>query len=120
MIETCAAWYAAAIQALGLLPMAPVALLLSSACSMKLTQWGKFLIRAELSEPLRHRLTQLIAFVCAFIPAAVSLYQMGQPMAILWATACGLWTPALWRAAMVVVGWRWPDVRDALSQDVRE
>lgn len=120
MIELCAQWYAAAIQALGLMPMAPVALLLSSLASLRLTQWIKFMLRPELSEPARHRASQAIAFVCAFIPALVLLLQIGQQMAVMWAAICGLWTPAAWRAAMLFVR-RWsPELADRLSQDVRE
>lgn len=120
MIELCAAWYAAAIQALGLLPMAPVALLLSSLVSVGGTQWLKFLLRPELSEPARHRASQAIAFACAFIPALVMLLQIEQQMAVMWAALCGLWTPALWRCAMIVLRWKSPPLADALSQDVRE
>ena len=120
MIELCAQWYAAATQALGLVPGAPVALLLSSLVAVGLTQRAKFWIRPELSESVRHRTTQAIAFVCAFVPAIIMLENLNQPLSIMWAAACGLWTPAAWRAAMVAIGWRWPDLRAALSQDERE
>ena len=120
MIELCAAWYAAATQALGLVPGAAVALLLSSLISLRMTQWMKFGLRPELSKDTRHRASQAIAFAWAFIPAQIALHSIGQPMAILWAAACGLWTPALWRCAMIVLRWKAPALADALSQDTRE
>lgn len=95
-------------------PAAAWAVVLGLPISWSVTQRAKRFLPRSLRGNRRAVATQWMGFGSGFAAAfVVHPTQVGAVVAV----AVGLLSPAVWRVMVVLIGRRWPDVRDALSGD---
>lgn len=103
--------------ALSVIPAQAWAMLLGLLASALITQRAKFWIPLCWDARLR-------AFVCqaiAFWTAVIVVWLLWPTRAgLIGAGVIGIASPTLYAIAVRLIGKRWPDVRDLLSQDVRD
>lgn len=104
------------MEVLSTAPLGFWTVLLSFFGSALLTQRAKFWLPIEWTERARALLTQSIAFWSALVitwllwPTTIGLIAGG---------CVGIASPTMYAILVRVIGLKWPDLRDLLSQDVR-
>jgi len=95
---------------------APVlAVVCGFAMSWGLTQWFKFYIPQAWTPLSRQTASRMVAMASGVATTyALDVTTRGIVSGLL----VGLWSPYSFRAAMVLIGYRWPELREALSQDI--
>lgn len=106
-------------------PREIMALLAGLCVSWGLTQRLKFLVPETWSYHAREVNTQLMAFMLGFASTAL-VWALAADGSRRWTDAMvaglviGLIAPALWSVLMLIIGWKFPALKDAFSQDVRK
>ena len=101
------------------LPQPVLAIFAGTLASWGITQRLKTMIPARWSAKAREVSTQAIAFAVGFLATFALFPATNFPASFFAALIVGLWSPALWNVLMLVIGWKWPDLRDALSNPRR-
>ena len=109
----------AAIAHILALPQPVLAMLAGTLISWGVTQRLKFMLPGRWSGRAREVGTQALAFVVGFLSTLILFPYSVFPAAAFAGLVVGLWSPALWNVLMLVIGWKWPSLRDTLSQNVR-
>lgn len=110
----------AAITKIVALPQPVLAMLAGTLIAWGVTQRLKFLLPARWSAKAREVGTQALAFVIGFAATFALFPYSNLPASAFAALVVGLWSPALWNILMLVIGWKWPTLRDTLSQNIRQ
>ena len=101
------------------LPQPVLAMLAGTFIAWGVTQRLKFLLPTSWSAKAREVSTQAIAFATGMAATFALFPYSNFPASLFAAFVVGLWSPALWNVLMLVIGWKWPTLRDTLSQNVR-
>lgn len=101
------------------LPQPVLAMLAGTLIAWGVTQRLKFAIPAEWSAKAREVATQSLAFLTGFLATFALFPYTNFPASLVAAFVVGLWSPALWNVSMLLIGWKWPTLRDTLSQAKR-
>lgn len=98
------------------LPRPVWALVGGTLLSFAFTQRAKFAIPSTWSPHSREVGAQAAAFVSGFA-STYFIWGTADASALIAALVVGLWSPALWSLSMLVIGWKWPEVKKLLSQN---